>query len=268
MQRLDNLKALIGKMGSVVVAYSGGVDSTLLAFVAHDVLGNRSLAVTATSPTYPSREVEEAQNLAKQLGIRHILVRTEELHDPSFVANDGNRCYYCKTELFAELRQIADKQGLAWVADGSNCDDLKDYRPGRKAAEEQRVRSPLSEVGFTKEEIRLAAKELGLPNWDKPPMACLASRFPYGTPITEDVLHILEKAEDYLHQLGARQVRVRHHGHIARIEIDPESISLLLANGNREKVVEKLKALGYTYVALDLGGYRTGSMNETLGSNK
>ncbi len=266
--KVARVQTIIEEMRSAAVAYSGGVDSTLLAYAAHKVLGEKSLAVTAVSPTYPSREVEEARNLAKRLGMRHILIQTEELHDPSFVTNDGNRCYYCKTELFTELRRLADREGLVWVADGSNCDDLKDYRPGRKAAQEQGVRSPLSEVGFTKEEIRLAAKELGLPNWDKPSMACLASRLPYGTPITEGALHVLEKAEDYLYQLGAKQVRVRHHGPIARIEVDAATMAIFLTEDNRQKIVGKLKELGYTYVALDLEGYRTGSMNDTLGSNR
>ncbi len=169
-----------------------------------------------------------------------------------------------KTELFSDLQGVALQKGFAWVADGSNCDDLKDYRPGRKAAQEKGVRSPLYEAGFTKEEIRQASKKLGLPNWNKPPMACLASRFPYGTPVTADILKVLEQAEEYLYSLGARQVRVRHHGAIARIEVDPETMALLM-DGKREKVVEKLKSLGYTYVTLDLEGYRSGSMNETLG---
>ncbi|MDP2718815.1 MAG: ATP-dependent sacrificial sulfur transferase LarE, partial [Dehalococcoidia bacterium] len=224
----------------------------------------KSLAVIGVSPTYPNREVSEAEALAKHLGFRYTMLKTRELDDPSFVSNDSNRCYYCKTELFSGLKEIADKEGFSWVADGSNCDDLKDYRPGRKAAREIDIRSPLCEAGFNKAEIREASKGLGLPNWSKPAMACLASRFPYGTAISEDILGVIEQAEFFLHQLGAGQVRVRHHGTIARIEVDEESIPLLTAEPQRRKIQEKLKALGYTYVTLDLGGYRTGSMNDVL----
>ncbi len=262
--KLTRLESILKELGSVLIAYSGGVDSTFLVAAAQRVLGEHAVAVTAASPTYPASEVESAQQLAKAIGIRHITIESHELDDACFVSNDSQRCYYCKRELFGLLRDIASREGLDWLVDGSNYDDLGDYRPGRRAAEELRVRSPLCEAGLTKDEIRALSLRQGLPTWDKPPLACLASRIPYGTPIKIELLERIGQAEDYLRSLGIRQLRVRHHGDIARIEVDPQSIPLLAAEVTRAGLVERFGDLGWVYVTLDLAGYRTGSMNEVL----
>lgn len=248
-------------MRSVAVAYSGGVDSTFLMRVADDELGNKALAVTARSETYPEREGEEAVSLAAQLGFRHRIVDTSELAIPGFRYNPPERCYYCKSELFTVLRQVADEEGLIHVAEGSTLNDLDDYRPGRKAAQEHGVVSPLLQAQLTKEEVRLLSKELGVPTWDKPAFACLASRFPYHEEITEDKLFRVALAEEYLRSIGIRQYRVRHHGTLARIEVEPEDIGILLT---RTDIVRFFHQLGFTYVTVDLEGYRQGSMNTAL----
>ncbi len=260
-EKTDKLRMILKEMSGCVVGFSGGVDSTLLFAVAVDVLGNRALAVTATSKTYPERELNEARELAERIGGRHLVIVSEELDIPEFRDNPRNRCYYCKKELFGKLRAIADQEGVGYVLDGTNIDDASDHRPGRTAAEELQVRSPLEEAGFTKQDIRDLSREIGLSTWDKPAFACLSSRFPYGTAITPERVGQVGQAEESLRGLDFRVLRVRYHGNVARVELGEREFELAVGV-LRNEVINLVKAAGFTYVALDLQGYRTGAMNE------
>lgn len=263
-RKYEKLKAELEKMEKVLVAFSGGVDSTLLLKVASDVLGKNVLAVIASSETYPGNETMDARKLARRLKVRHKVISTHELDNPDFLSNPPERCYHCKKELFGTLASIAREEGISFVLDGSNHDDLMDFRPGAKAAKELGIRSPLREAGLTKAEVRELSRRLRLSTWDKPSLACLASRFPYHTRIEGKSLRRIGAAEEFLREAGFRQVRVRHHGPIARIEVEAGEFPRLLKKGLAAKISARLKELGYSYVSLDLEGYRTGSMNETL----
>ena len=263
-EKYARLQTILREMGQVVIGYSGGVDSTLVMKVAHTVLGENAVAVTGDSEAFPQGEVDAALEVAQAMGVTVTRVRTHELANPHFSVNTPNRCYHCKTELFTELQQVARERNIPWIADGSHSDDGKpgDHRPGLKAAEERGVRSPLREAGMTKADVRALALHLGVPNWDKPSFACLSSRFPYGTHITAELLARLDGCEKYLRELGFRQFRVRHHDTVARIEVETQD--LLRVVENREAIFARFKELGYTYVTLDLEGYRSGKMNDTL----
>ena len=262
--KMDSLRSILGDMGAVIIAYSGGVDSAFLAAAANDVLGRDALAVTAKSPSLAPSELREAVALAERLGLNHRVIETREVEREDYAANNPNRCFFCKDELYTYLAAFAQDEGYAHIANGTNVDDLGDFRPGLNAAKQYGVRSPMVEADLSKSEIRTLSLGMDLPTWDKPAQACLSSRIPYGTPVTVEALERIAKAEEFLHDLGIRQLRVRHHDTVARIEVEPADFPALTQDDVRAKVTDYFRSIGYSYVALDLSGFRSGSLNEVL----
>jgi uncharacterized protein len=263
-QKQAELRRILAELSSVIVAFSGGVDSAYLAYEATVVLGRNALCVTADSPSYPERHRQTALSLAQSFGFNHEIIKTAEIDRPEYRANDVDRCYHCKHELFTDLGRLAATRGMKIVLDGNNADDRDDYRPGRQAAREFGVRSPLDEAGLTKSEIRELSRRAGLPVWDEPASACLSSRIPYHSSVTPEKLEMIERAEAVLHELGFRGCRVRHHDTVARLELPEHQLIRALDPEIRERLVRELKAIGYQYISLDLQGYRSGSLNEGL----
>lgn len=264
MQKLESLKALFAEMGQALIAYSGGVDSTLVATVAFDVLGDRAIAITAESPSLLPEDLEEARIQAATIGIRHEIVQTHEMSNPDYTSNPVNRCYFCKSELHDTLKPLAKQRGYPYVVDGVNADDLRDYRPGIQAAKERGARSPLAELGITKLDVRQMSKHLDLPWWDKPAQPCLSSRFPYGEEITVAKLRRVGQGEQYLRKLGLTELRVRSEGDTARIELPPNHIKSFVQTTDLDQVVQAFQDFGFLYVTLDLEGYRSGKLNRVL----